>query len=96
MHKIFYILVESVFWLLLVISKVLLFLLITIILGTFIDFNLWIHLSIISLGVLYGIFYAERIRKKYGCSIYWSKIYSTPDITPENENSKNSENKSSE
>jgi hypothetical protein len=33
-------------------------------------------------GFVFGIVLAERIRKKYGCSRYLSRIFATPDIWP--------------
>ena len=33
-------------------------------------------------GLILGIVIAERIRRKYGCSRYLSRIISTPDIWP--------------
>jgi uncharacterized membrane protein YfcA len=37
---------------------------------------------ILLIGIVAGILIAERIRKKYGCSRYLSRIISTPDIWP--------------
>lgn len=80
MQKIFYFIVESAFWVLLVLSKLLLFLLIMFILNSLIELDISIYIFFSIIGLIYGIYFAEKIRKKHGCSNYWSKIYNTPDI----------------
>jgi len=80
MQKVFHFIVELSFWFLLVLSKILIILLLLLILNSLIEINNYINLTVSILGLIYGIYYAEKIRKKYGCSAYWSRIYSTPDI----------------
>jgi len=46
---------------------------------------LWLSVTIVSIAAVIGIVFAERIRKKYGCSRYMSKIIATPDIWPDEE-----------
>jgi hypothetical protein len=45
--------------------------------------DLWpVSIFFVLTGFVFGIILAERIRKKYGCSRYLSRILSTPDIWP--------------
>jgi positive regulator of sigma E activity len=80
MQKIFHILVEATFWVLLVLSKLLLIFLILLIANSFLNINIYVWVIVSAIGLIYGVYFAEKIRKKHGCSNYWSKIYNTPDI----------------
>ncbi len=73
---------EIIFWLLLLISKVLLLGLIILIIDSFVDLSNSIIIGFMIIGILWGIYFAEKIRRKYGCTAYWSAIYSTADIYP--------------
>jgi hypothetical protein len=42
----------------------------------------WLSIIIIGLGFIVGIVFAERVRRKYGCTRYMSRLISTPDICP--------------
>ncbi|MFH6969200.1 hypothetical protein [Flavobacterium sp. FlaQc-28] len=80
MQKIFYFIVEATFWILLVLSKFLLFLLLMFILNSLIELDVYVYIFFALAGLIYGIYFAEKIREKHGCSNYWSKIYNTSDI----------------
>jgi hypothetical protein len=84
MNKIFHIFVESCFWILLMLSKVLLVAFLFFVLSFWFNISNTIWIIVLFLSAIYGVYFAEKIRKKYGCSSYWSKIYSTPDIDGEN------------
>src|SRR5450432_2825288 len=44
---------------------------------------LWLSISLVSIGMITGVLFAEHIRRKYGCSRYMAKIRATPDIWPD-------------
>lgn len=80
MQKTFYFIVESIFWILLVLSKLLLILLLIFILNSLIELDIYVYIFFAVAGLIYGIYFAEKIRKRHGCSNYWSKIYNSSDI----------------
>jgi len=41
----------------------------------------WLSIIIVSLGFVIGIVFAERVRRKYGCTRFMSRMISTPDIS---------------
>jgi uncharacterized membrane protein YfcA len=45
----------------------------------------WLAAIVVFIGAVTGVLFAEKIRKKYGCSNYMSRIVSTPDIWPMDE-----------
>ena len=83
MRRIFSILIETIFWLQFFITPVGLGALI----GIFIYIGnkrlLWLSIIIMSISVVIGVLYAERVRRKHGASRYASRILSTPDIWPD-------------
>lgn len=86
MQKIFHFIVETSFWILLVLSKLLLILLLLLIANSFLNINIYLWVIVSLLGLIYGIYFAEKIRVKHGCSNYWSKIYNTPDVNGKQKN----------
>lgn len=89
MNRIFHIIIEVIFWLAIFLSPVIFFSAI----AAFTYFsdisNFEMAVSIFLVGIIGGIFWAERIRRKFGCSRYMSKILSTPDIWPDEVDEKN-------
>ena len=41
----------------------------------------WLSFVFIGLGFVVGIVFAERVRRKYGCTSYMSSLISTPDVS---------------
>ena len=76
MKKVFDILTELIFWIAVFASPFLL----GVVIGTLIyipnESLLWLSIIIVAIGFFTGLFIAEKIRKKYGCSNYMSKIFS--------------------
>ena len=76
MRKVFDIFVEFIFWIAIFASPFLL----SIAIGLFVYIHnknlLWVLFLISSIGFITGVFIAEKIRRKYGCTIYMSKIFS--------------------
>lgn len=75
-------LIESCFWVLSFLSPVFGGFLISAIVYSAIGLSFVGFVIILSISLLVGISFAERNRRKYGSSIYWGKIYETPDIWP--------------
>ena len=44
------------------------------------DWSLILLIVLASVGALLGIFFAERVRRRIGCSAFMGRILSTPDI----------------
>lgn len=86
-------LIEAIFWLAIFLSPV-------IIIGSVAaivflnDFKI-AGVAIGFFAVALGIFFAERVRKKYGCSTFIGRLLGTPEIWPNeaNEISKSSDRK---
>jgi ABC-type bacteriocin/lantibiotic exporter with double-glycine peptidase domain len=85
MKKIFQVIIEAIFWLGIFLSP----LLISLIFAAILYFSnaslLWLSIAIATLGLFAGVLFAERIRRKYGCTRFMSRIISTPDIWPTEE-----------
>lgn len=83
MNKLFEITIEIIFWFLIFLSPVIA----TILLSAIIYFYVWSNpiftIVIMALGIITGIWWAERIRRKFGCTRYMGKILATPDIGPD-------------
>ena len=66
--------VEAVYWFLIFLSPTI----VAVIISAFIYFsntdNYIIALAVLGIGVISGIFLAERIRRKYGCSNFMGRI----------------------
>ena len=75
MHKIFNALIEVFYWLTLFGCPFLITGVIALVIYIKNEDLLWLSIIIISIGTLAGILFAERIRKKYGCSDYVGKIF---------------------
>lgn len=82
MNKFLTLLIEIIFWLATVLSPTLLFFIIGIILYIYIPIPFELFITIVCVGLIIGVFIAEKIRTKYGCSNYWGRILSTEDIRP--------------
>jgi hypothetical protein len=76
LKKAFDIFVESMFWLAIFASPFLLSITIGILLFISNGKLLWLLILISIVGFCTGIFLAERIRRKYSCTNYMSKIFS--------------------
>ena len=70
---------EAIYWLMIFASPVLISMIFAGIL--YLKYDLGVFAIIcLSIGVVIGFLFAERIRKKYGCMNYWSKIRATPEL----------------
>jgi hypothetical protein len=54
----------------------------------------WLSITIIGLGFVMGLVFAERVRRKYGCTKFMSRLISTPDLWPTDTYDKKNRNKS--
>ena len=80
MKKILSFIIESIFWLQLFLTPVLIGGLTALFIYIANEKLLWLCVTIGCVSVVLGFLYAERIRKKHGTSRYLSKILGTPDI----------------
>lgn len=80
MKKVFHVVLEVVSWIAIFLSPFLLFGAI----ASFVYFsdekNSWLSITFLSVGSFLGIFWAERIRNRYGCTEYMGRILATPDL----------------
>lgn len=83
MKKILSFFLESVSWLQLFISPVLIGGLIALFVYIGNQHLGWLSVIILVISVIIGVVFAERVRKKHGSSRYASKILGTPDIWPD-------------
>ncbi len=89
MNRAFHVLMEMIFWVLIFLSPMLAFLAIGMLMLLYVDVPLYAFYTAAGVGILTGIFVAEKIRRKYGCVNYMSRILATPDIEPaDNEDEK--------
>ena len=76
--------IEAIFWLALFASPFLG----SAIIAAFLCFSktnlLWLVIIVLSIGAITGVLFAERTRRKYGCSNYIARLLSTPDMEPFN------------
>jgi hypothetical protein len=83
MKKILSAIIESLFWLQIFMSPVL----IGGIIALFIYANnrqlLWLTITIGAVSVILGVLFAERVRRKHGSSRFASRILGTPDLWPD-------------
>jgi len=80
MRNIFNVIIEAIYWIGIFLSPTLLLGAVAIGIYFSNEDNLWISVILLFTGIVIGIIFAERIRRKYGCSYYMAKILSTPDI----------------
>ena len=83
MNKLFSFFIELVFWIAIFLSPTLISGAIAFIIYINNNNLYWLSIAIGILGVSGGVLFAERIRIKYGCSRYISRILATPDIWPD-------------
>jgi len=85
MNKIFHFLIELIFWIAIFASPVL----VSAAIAAYVYFSnarlFWLSIVFCSVGVLLGAFVAEKIRRKYGCAKYISKILGSPDVLHDEE-----------
>lgn len=77
MIKLLETLVEAIYWLLIFLSPMLIA---TVIAGVIYFSNgeqITIPLVVLGIGFVAGVFLAERIRRKYGCSTFYSRLNRT-------------------
>lgn len=80
MLRIIEFLVEAVYWLLIFLSPVLVMGLLALLLYFECGVPAWISYVLLGVGVVLGVWLAEHVRRKYGCSNFWSRTSATPDI----------------
>jgi len=83
MFKIFENIVEAVYWIAIFLSPLLASVLLALAAYGYLDFPFALCVVIVIVGGIAGVFLAEYIRKKYGCSYLWSRTAATPDIDPQ-------------
>ena len=88
MYKVFSFIIELIYWVLIFLSPFLISAVISCIIYFTNENLLWLSILILTSGFIFGVIYAERIRKKYGCSKFMGRILATPDIWPDEEKSK--------
>jgi uncharacterized membrane protein YfcA len=97
MNKLFHGIIELIFWVAIFSSPLLIGSAIAFILYLNMPKLEWLSIVIASIGALIGILFAERVRRKYGCTRYMSRLIATPDIWPTDTYDKKShENKTKE
>lgn len=77
MNKLF----EIIYWIKIFLSPFIIFIFIALAIYFFNKELLWISVLLSIIGLVLGIVYAERIRKKHGTTQYMGKIYNTDDIS---------------
>jgi hypothetical protein len=82
MKRVLELAIEFIYWVAIFISPLLFFGFVSFIIYQYYPAMKLLSLIICILGILSGVFIAERIRRKYGCSKYMSRLISTPDIWP--------------
>lgn len=76
MNKLF----EIIYWIKIFLSPFIIFLFIALAIYFSNEELLWISVLLSIIGLVLGIVYAERIRKKHGTTQYMGRIYNTDDI----------------
>jgi hypothetical protein len=77
--------IEAIFWLLIFLSPVLFFALIAL----FYNKSNILFYSLLSIGIILGVLFAEWVRKKYGCSTFMGRLLGTPEIIDYEDRKKN-------
>jgi len=72
-------LIEALFWLLLCLSPILIFGLMSVFAYS-IFHSKELSIGICVVGIIAGIFFAEKIRKKYGTSRFYGRLLRTPEL----------------
>ncbi|MFN8396372.1 MAG: hypothetical protein U0176_17235 [Bacteroidia bacterium] len=78
MYRILSFLVEAVYWFGIFLSPTGLIAILAGILYGYAHFPEWVAWTVAGTGPVVGVIFAERVRRKYGCSTYWSRIESPP------------------
>ena len=94
MNKIFHGIIEIIFWVAIFSSPLLIGIAIAFVIYISSPKLEWLSIIIVSLGFVLGIVFAERVRRKYGCTRFMSRLISTPDIWPIDTYDRKSKNKS--
>lgn len=89
-EKLIRVVVEIIFWIAIFLSPFLIFGIIAFILFLN-DYKILAIISTLS-GLAVGIYFAESIRRKYGCSAYMGRLLATPDLWPNEVDEKNKKN----
>jgi uncharacterized membrane protein YfcA len=76
MRRLFDAFVELIFWLAIFACPLLLTAAIGLIIYISHEELWWLAILICSIGFVFGIFVAERIRRKYGCGAYMARLFS--------------------
>lgn len=72
-------LIEGIYWIKLFLSPVLVAILLMVVLSVWNGYTHW-YLLLLVAGIIAGIWLAERIRRKYGTSNYYTSLADTPDL----------------
>ena len=76
MKKAFDLFIELIFWIAIFASPFLVCVAIATIIYSSNESLWWLSIIIAAIGIAAGIFVAEKVRKKYGCENFISKIFS--------------------
>jgi hypothetical protein len=82
MNKTFHGVIEIIFWVAIFCSPLLVGIAIAFVIYINSPKLEWLSIIIVSLGFVIGIVFAERVRRKYGCTRFMSRLIATPDICP--------------
>lgn len=74
------VLFEIFYWLLIALCPILVVSLANILVYVYIFSSIYLLILVELIGVILGVVLAEYIRKKYGCSSFYSKLMNTPDL----------------
>lgn len=82
MNRIFHVVIEVIFWIAIFGSPMLGGISIAFLIFLYSPDMAWLSFVFVSLGFIVGIIFAERVRRKYGCTLFMSRLIATPDIWP--------------
>jgi hypothetical protein len=82
MNKIFHGFIEVIFWISIFCSPLMIGAAVAFIIYISAPNLEWLSITIIGLWFFMGLVFAERVRRKYGCAKFMSRLISTPDLWP--------------
>lgn len=72
--------IEIFYWCLIALCPILIITIINMLIYNYICISFTLLVIVEIIGVILGIILAEYIRRKYGCSVFYSKLMNTPDL----------------